>query len=190
MKKTAVVISAFAVVFGAIVACSSSSNNNNGGNSFPFSGPSCQGGQPGNTSSTCNTCMQNNCSSTYSCVSSDCNDYFTCFCACAQGDFGCYQGCQTKYTPACKTCNDNITQCQKDHCSNECKTSTTNPDAGNPGFDSGGGTPTGSCAQLKTCCDAISDANNKAACNALASYNNESACTQALSGYEEAGVCP
>jgi hypothetical protein len=53
-----------------------------------------------------------------------------------------------------------------------------------------GGSTTGSCATLQTCCDAIADANVKASCGQLVSSGFDSSCSAGLAGFQQAGYCP
>lgn len=54
--------------------------------------------------------------------------------------------------------------------------------------DTGGGTPTGVCADLQTCCDSLSGT-TRTQCTSLASANSEPACQQQLDFFVDGGKC-
>ena len=165
----------------AIFACSSS--NKGSGNSFPYSGPSCPNGQPGNllVSAACVSCLENACppsASDKTCVNSTCSSYYNCYCGCMQGSTSCYSGCQQQQSSACTTCMASQSTCSAQSvasCASECT-----PDAGS------GGTATGTCATLMSCCAGTAAAQ---ACNLVVNMNNQGACQLFLSGLQDAGVC-
>jgi len=57
--------------------------------------------------------------------------------------------------------------------------------------DGFGGTPTGVCAQLKSCCDMIANGLAKGLCQLaiLATQNDQTTCQQLLASYQDAGQC-
>jgi hypothetical protein len=142
---------------------------------FPFTGPSCP--------TACSQCVQDNCASQGSCYVSDCSDFLTCSCACAAGDLTCAVGCASAMTSACMTCRSTADVCLNQNCS-MC--------AGDAGLDAGISftSDAGGCEQLTTCCFGLPNPSDQNSCASVALTQDPVACQQALSGYEDGGLCP
>jgi hypothetical protein len=52
-----------------------------------------------------------------------------------------------------------------------------------------GGGSTGSCSDLSTCCDSVSDATEQEECNEVVSAGDDEECSSTLSGFQSAGLC-
>jgi hypothetical protein len=65
------------------------------------------------------------------------------------------------------------------------------PVPGDAGFTFDANGATGNCAQLATCCSAITDSNVRQSCDAIvASVADQNVCESELSAFESAHYCP
>jgi hypothetical protein len=143
-----------------------------------------------------------------------CKGFIQCLSACGCGNVVCFAGCLPMYTGECMTCQTAIQTCQD---TSGCVVPACAvrpdggvsmlpdggfpglPDGGFPGLPDGGfpGLPDGglggTCANLLTCCQAITDPGTQAAC--MGQYTSsvpygDAVCGALYQGYKALGQCP
>jgi hypothetical protein len=133
-------------------------------------------------------------------IGGTCGPYLNCVNACACGDFNCQLACGNALE--CLSCLGNASNMCQASCS--APACLTGPDAGVPSFDGNFtfpdvsfsipdlGASGGTCADLKACCDAMTDASGKSDCNSAYGFvkdQGDSACGSLLSSYRSNGTC-
>jgi hypothetical protein len=85
------------------------------------------------------------------------------------------------------TCKQSADTCVQQHCSH-CA-----GDAGTIMFDEAGAPPppadAGSCGVLSACCDTLQNINDQSDCIDVVLTDFSASCSEALSGYQEGGLC-
>jgi hypothetical protein len=202
----------------SVMACSDDSDSGgNGGTNTSSGGASsfqtCQGGSTGNTSSSCTPaetkpytdCIQSKCEATYrECYGNDylkgtlsgpCGAFVGCTQKCTCTDVNCMAAC--KPDQACTSCNLKVAQCVQQCPAPACATAATSSSGGTSGTSGAPGTSGGTsggaaktCADLKACCDRMTNADLKKACSDqhTALGANDGACSLLLAGYQS--QCP
>ncbi|MGD0524866.1 MAG: hypothetical protein ABSE49_06975 [Polyangiaceae bacterium] len=192
------IVGAMALAAVAAFACSSSSGNNSLAN--------CLASANG-ASASCTSCVESKCGSQLSAANSACSAFVSC--ACPGGTYSASaamsESCEMNATTSdCQTAGNNIDSCVTSNCASQCNSGTTSGSGSSSGSStssssgsstssssgstSSGGTPTGSCASLATCCGML-PSGEQPSCNALAGENIQSACQEALGGFTDAGQC-
>jgi hypothetical protein len=131
--------------------------------------------------------------------SGPCGTFIGCTSKCGCTDIACFLACGTPST-ACLTCSQAVETCRTGSSCTRPACLGRTPDAGTFRLDGGlfpfdGGLPDGlfgnTCADLMSCCAAISDPTKKAACQQQYTYlnGNDSLCSAAYAVYRGAGDC-
>jgi hypothetical protein len=200
MRKAIWIVGAIAAATAAALACSSSSNG--GGN-----GSSCFStslNTSGNTN--CSSCVESKCGSQLSGVESGCSDFINCVCTGGTYNANNVQTCLSKeQESSCTSAITPLSSCENQNCASQCGVTSSGGGSGSgsgsssgsgsgssSGSSSGtssGGTPTGTCATLETCCQAL-PSSAQSGCTTIADLNNQSTCQAELSGLTDAGLCP
>jgi hypothetical protein len=211
--KTAHVV--LGLVFaGAIAGCGSSSGSGSGdggGGSGGTGGGNMCTPTPAGTSCTqaelnaYSNCLQNACNSQYvTCFGPSykqgvpggtCSSYAQCQNACGCTDAACRNACTVP--AACMTCLSTIATCSLGaNCTiPPCAlgdASIPTFDGNIPGLDGGFPFDAGNatCADLTSCCNAITEANTKMACQQVVATGQNQVCSASLGTFRSAGLCP
>ncbi|HEY3822786.1 MAG TPA: hypothetical protein VGL81_36730 [Polyangiaceae bacterium] len=182
------------IVTAALAAFACSSSSGGGGNNSCVNSAASQG------SAACGSCLESKCGSQLSAAESGCSDLLSC--ECPGGTFSATaaasSACQAKaMESSCSGPYQDVGSCITSNCDSECNptsssgsgsSSGSSSSGSSSGSTSSGGTPTGSCASLSTCCGMLPAA-DQPSCTALADQNNQQDCQLELGGFDDAGLC-
>lgn len=166
MARSIFVASSFVISFVVAVASGACKSSSSSGDGAP-----CKGA---NMTSSCNDCVQMNCSDSFSQVESDCSDFLSCEQGCDCDDTGCLEGCSSKIQGSCATADQALVSCQDMHCASECK-------AGAQSSSSGMQTP--NCMALAACCPTLATM-AQPGCQTVAASNLDDDCKADLANYQ------
>jgi hypothetical protein len=189
-----------AAVFGfALASCGGDSGSGGPGGGSATSGLFC----PTSNASSCKqadvdaygSCVQGRCGTQMKACFGDnfqsgtfagpCGTWIGCYGKCACGDTACRGACGLP-SGECTTCLQTVTTCTN---SSGCTAPVCSPSGADAGSPPAGGT----CADLQTCCNAITNAQVKAGCNANATSGASAGgqyCGSVLMGLRAAKQCP